>query len=67
MESRVYAESMTGATAKSNPKLSELDEKELARLQRQDHWLKMSRAKLVMDLIFVCASFFIFISLFRYI
>jgi sulfite reductase alpha subunit-like flavoprotein len=45
---------MTGATAKSTPKASKIDEKELARLQKQDYWLQMSRAKLVMDLIFVC-------------
>jgi hypothetical protein len=45
---------MTGATAKSKPKSTKLDEKELARLQKQDYWLRISRAKLVMDLIFVC-------------
>jgi hypothetical protein len=46
---------MSGATAKSKPTTSKIDEKELARLRRQDYWLQMSRAKLVMDLIFVCA------------
>ena len=59
MESRLYKESMTGATAKSKPKTSKIDERELARLQRQDYWLQISRAKLVMDLIFVCACSFV--------
>ena len=45
---------MLGATAKSNPTASKLDEKELARLQRQDHWIVLSRWKLLMDLVFVC-------------
>lgn len=54
VESRLYSESMTGATAKSKPKTSKLDEKELSRLQKQDYWLQVSRAKLAMDLIFVC-------------
>ena len=31
-----------------------MDETELKRLQRQDYWLSITRAKLVMDLIFVC-------------
>jgi hypothetical protein len=43
-----------GASAKSKPRVSKLDEKELSRLQRQDYWLQMTRAKLAMDLIFVC-------------
>ncbi len=54
MESRLYSESMSGTTAKSNPTASKLDEKELARLQRQDRWIQMTRLKLLMDLIFVC-------------
>lgn len=54
VEGRLYNESMTGATANSKPKSTKLDEKELARLQKQDYWLQISRAKLVMDLIFVC-------------
>lgn len=45
---------MTGATAKSKPKSTKIDEKELGRLQKQDYWLQVSRAKLIMDLIFVC-------------
>jgi len=56
VENRLYSESMTGATAKSNPKTSKADEKELKRLQRQDYWLRITRAKLLMDLIFVCES-----------
>lgn len=55
MESRLYTESMTGATAKSKPKASRIDERELARLRTKDYWLQISRTKLVMDLIFVCA------------
>lgn len=54
VESRLYTESMTGATAKSNPTANRLDGKELSRLQRQDYWIMMSRWKLLMDLIFVC-------------
>ena len=50
----MYSESMAGATAKSTPNASKIDEKELSRLQKQDHWLHISRVKLVMDLIFVC-------------
>jgi hypothetical protein len=46
---------MTGATAKSNPRATKADERELKRLQRQDYWLRIARAKLLMDLIFVCA------------
>ena len=54
MESRLYAESMSGTTAKSNPSANKLDEKELGRLQRQDYWIQVTRLKLLMDLIFVC-------------
>ena len=50
----MYNESMSGATAKSKPKISKVDEKELSRLRKQDYWLQVTRAKLVMDLIFVC-------------
>ncbi|KAI0356614.1 hypothetical protein OH77DRAFT_1436258 [Trametes cingulata] len=53
VESRLYSESMAGATAKSNPAASKLDEKELVRLQRQDYWIQITRLKLLMDLIFV--------------
>jgi hypothetical protein len=54
VEGRLYNESMTGATAASKPKSSKLDEKELSRLRNQDYWLQVTRAKLLMDLIFVC-------------
>lgn len=56
VEGRLYNESMTGATAKSKPSSSKIDEKELARLRKQDYWLRVSQAKLAMDLIFVCES-----------
>ncbi|KAF5369882.1 hypothetical protein D9758_001212 [Tetrapyrgos nigripes] len=52
VESRLYNESMTGATSKSKGKSAKLDEKELARLQRRNYWLQISRTKLLMDLIF---------------
>lgn len=52
----MYNESMTGASAKSKPKVSKHDERELSRLQRQDYWLQVTRGKLAMDLIFVCES-----------
>lgn len=54
VQNRLYSESMTGASAKSNPRATKMDEKELKRLQRQEYWLSITRAKLVMDLIFVC-------------
>jgi hypothetical protein len=54
VEGRMYNESMSGASAKSKPQASKLDEKELSRLQKQDYWLQVTRAKLAMDLIFVC-------------
>ncbi|KAF8165164.1 hypothetical protein B0H34DRAFT_649724 [Crassisporium funariophilum] len=55
---RLYTESMTGATAKSKPKTSKLDAKELSRLRKQDYWLQVTRAKLLMDLIFVSYEVF---------
>lgn len=54
VEGRLYTESMSGATAKSKPKSSKIDEKELSRLRNQDYWLQVTRVKLLMDLIFVC-------------
>jgi hypothetical protein len=54
VEGRLYRESMSGATAKSKGVSSKIDERELSRLQKQDFWLQMTRAKLFMDLIFVC-------------
>ncbi|KAJ7904350.1 hypothetical protein B0H14DRAFT_598897 [Mycena olivaceomarginata] len=58
VESRLYSESMTAATAKSKPATSKQDEKELSRLQKQDYWLQVTRAKLAMDLIFVSYDVF---------
>ncbi|KAI0723353.1 hypothetical protein C8Q76DRAFT_392312 [Earliella scabrosa] len=58
VESRLYAESMSGTTAKSNPSANKLDEKELGRLQRQDYWIQVTRLKLLMDLIFVSYDVF---------
>ncbi|KAI0370256.1 hypothetical protein BV20DRAFT_306592 [Pilatotrama ljubarskyi] len=60
VESRLYSESMGGATAKSNPAASRLDEKELVRLQRQDYWIQVTRLKLFMDLVFVSYDVFRF-------
>ncbi|OCH93626.1 hypothetical protein OBBRIDRAFT_885448 [Obba rivulosa] len=58
VESRLYDESMAGTTTKSNPMTSKLDEKELARLQRQDYWIQVTRLKLLMDLLFVSYDVF---------
>ncbi|KIJ70291.1 hypothetical protein HYDPIDRAFT_78960 [Hydnomerulius pinastri MD-312] len=58
VESRAYKESLAGATSKSQPKIAKLDEKELGRLQRNSYWLQVSRAKLIMDLIFVSYDIF---------
>ncbi|RPD61907.1 hypothetical protein L226DRAFT_487136 [Lentinus tigrinus ALCF2SS1-7] len=58
VEGRLYSESMSGATSKSNPAANKLDEKELARLQRQDYWIQITRLKLLMDLIFVSYDVF---------
>uniref|UniRef100_A0A0W0FCF0 Uncharacterized protein n=1 Tax=Moniliophthora roreri TaxID=221103 RepID=A0A0W0FCF0_MONRR len=52
VESRLYKESMSGATEKSRGSGSKFDEKELGRLQIRDYWLQLSKAKLIMDLIF---------------
>lgn len=54
VENRAYKESLDGATSKSRPKVAKLDEKELVRLRRKSYWLQVSRAKLIMDFIFVC-------------
>jgi len=58
VESRLYSESMTGATAKSKPKDTKIDERELSRLRKQDYWLQITRTKFVMDLIFVSYDVF---------
>ena len=54
VESRLYAESMAGATAKSTPRRTKVDDREMKLLQKQVYWLQVQRAKLLMDLIFVC-------------
>ena len=54
VESRLYAESMAGATAKSTPQRTKVDDRELKLLQKQAYWLQVQRTKLLMDLIFVC-------------
>jgi hypothetical protein len=58
VESRAYKESLEGATSKSQPKNTKLDEKELSRLRRKSYWLQISRAKLIMDFIFVSYDVF---------
>ncbi|KAF8211299.1 hypothetical protein K438DRAFT_1807074 [Mycena galopus ATCC 62051] len=58
VESRLYSESMTAATSKSKPASSKQDQKELSRLEKQDYWLQVTRAKLAMDLIFVSYDVF---------
>lgn len=58
VQSRAYKESLSGATSKSQPKTSKIDERELSRLQKKNYWLQASRAKLVMDLIFVSWDIF---------
>jgi hypothetical protein len=54
VESRLYTESMAGATAKSTPRRTKVDDRELKLLQKQAYWLQVQRTKLIMDLIFVC-------------
>ncbi|KAI6034295.1 hypothetical protein BKA83DRAFT_4460754 [Pisolithus microcarpus] len=49
VENRAYQESMSGATSKSQPKASKVDEKELTRLQRKTHWLKLTRTETTYD------------------
>ncbi|KAI9510425.1 hypothetical protein F5148DRAFT_976680 [Russula earlei] len=58
VESRLYAESMTGATAKSTPRNTKIDDRELKLLQKQAYWLQVQRTKLLMDLIFVSYDVF---------
>ncbi|CAK5263087.1 unnamed protein product [Mycena citricolor] len=60
VHSRLYAESMANP-GKSKPLSSataKQDEKEMARLQKQDFWLQITRTKLLMDLIFVSYDVF---------
>ncbi|KAF8558989.1 hypothetical protein OG21DRAFT_1474421 [Imleria badia] len=60
VENRAYQESLDGATSKSRPRITKLDEKELARLRRKSYWLQVSRVKLIMDFIFVSYDIFRF-------
>ncbi|KAG6378436.1 hypothetical protein JVT61DRAFT_12691 [Boletus reticuloceps] len=60
VENRAYSESLEGATSKSRPKASKVDEKELGRLRRKNYWLQVTRAKLIMDFIFVSCDIFRF-------
>ena len=45
-----------GASTKSNPSASRIDNTELERLKKKDYWLVVTRNKLLLDLIFVCES-----------
>ncbi|KAI0049571.1 hypothetical protein FA95DRAFT_1581634 [Auriscalpium vulgare] len=58
VESRLFTESMNGATAKSAPRNAKIDDKELRLLERQEYWLKVQRTKLLMDLVFVSYDVF---------
>ncbi|KAL5530626.1 hypothetical protein ACEPAF_6884 [Sanghuangporus sanghuang] len=58
VESRLYKDSMTGATEKSKSIASKADEKELEKLHRQDFWLSIQRTKLLLDLLFVSYELF---------
>jgi hypothetical protein len=55
----MYAETMSNGTIKTKPSTKKSDERELSRLRQKDYWLQVSRAKLIMDLIFVCESFLV--------
>lgn len=50
VQGRLYRESMSGA------RTTKEDEEEVGRLEEQEYWLGIVRAKLMMDLIFVCES-----------
>jgi len=58
VESRLYTESMSGVTAKSAPRNTKIDDRELKLLQKQAYWLQVQRTKLIMDLIFVSYDVF---------
>jgi hypothetical protein len=53
---------MAGQTAKSQPRNNQIDETEIGKLETQDYWLRVHRAKLLMDLIFVCQSYRLVVS-----
>jgi len=57
IENRLYGESMAGPGAVSVSGQA-TDEQELVKLRNQRHWLHISRAKLLMDLIFVSYDIF---------
>lgn len=52
----MYRESMAGPGKTSDG--AKIDDSELQKLRKQDYWLQFARAKLLMDLIFVCTSIF---------
>lgn len=56
LESRLYREHMAGPGKTSDG--VRVDERELEKLRKQDYWLQVSRAKLLMDLIFVSYEVF---------
>ncbi|TDL29273.1 hypothetical protein BD410DRAFT_892604 [Rickenella mellea] len=58
VESKLYNESMSGATANSTAQVTKVVEKELEKLQKQDYWLQVQRTKLLMDLVFVSYDVF---------
>ncbi|KZT26946.1 hypothetical protein NEOLEDRAFT_1131435 [Neolentinus lepideus HHB14362 ss-1] len=60
VESRLYTESMAGATAKSQPTNTKIDDTELQRLNLKMYWLQVTRTKLLMDLVFVSYDVFQF-------
>ncbi|KAI5118556.1 hypothetical protein M0805_002936 [Coniferiporia weirii] len=57
-ESRLYSDSMKGATTNSKSGAAKAAEKELEKLHRQDFWLRIQRTKLLLDLLFVSYELF---------
>jgi hypothetical protein len=55
VEGRLYNESMATPSAGTTTGQA-TDEVELTKLRRQQYWSQVQRTKLLMDLIFVCAS-----------
>jgi len=60
LESRLYKESMQYAGPTPDDPSREADESNLKQLSEQMYWIRMTRAKLLMDLIFVSYSCFNF-------
>ncbi|EJD01047.1 uncharacterized protein FOMMEDRAFT_21505 [Fomitiporia mediterranea MF3/22] len=58
VESKLYSDSISGATEKSKSSASRVAEKELEKLRRQDFWLRIQRTKLLLDLLFVSYEVF---------